>query len=37
MTIKITYDNKKETLIVAQSWLDILSILNNNVVKIEKI
>ena len=37
MTIKITYANNKETLIKADSWLDLLHFLSGDVVKVEKL
>ena len=37
MTFKITDSKNKETLVKAESWLDLLRYLSINVVKIEKI
>jgi hypothetical protein len=37
MTFKITKTNNKQILVKAESWLDLLRSLSNDVVKIERI
>ena len=37
MTFKITKSNSKQMLVKAESWLDLLRFLSNDVVKIERI
>lgn len=37
MTFKITNSKNKETLVKAESWLDLLRSLSKNVIKIEQI
>jgi len=37
MIFKITKSNNRQTLVTAESWLDLLRFLSNDVVKIERI
>ena len=37
MTFKITKSNNKQILVKAESWLDLLKSLSNEVVKIERL